>query len=239
MQNSKYSVSVIMPIYNEQALIRRSVDHVDTFLAEHFTDYEIIIVESGSTDDSPLICDHIEAEHSHIRVMHEGARNGFGSALKLGYRHAEKDLVWLITVDMPFPLESILCALTLLDRFDCVVSYRSKSRRNAFRHFQSFIYNTIVKSALHIRAKHVSSAFKLFKRDLIKNMPLLCNGWMLDAEILYRLEKKGIPYAEIPVPVLDRTQGRSSIKLFTFMSVLKELVYFARNKDRQVYGDAA
>lgn len=222
----EYSLSVIVPVYNEIELVEESLVAINSFAENHFGDYEIIVVESGSTDGTAQVCDGIAQSNPRIKVIHEGARNGFGSALRLGYEGATKELLWLVTVDLPFPLETILRALPLLSKYDCVLSYRIKDRRRAHRKIQSFIYNMIVKGCLGLKAKHVNSGFKVFKKDVVENMTLRSNGWFVDAEILYRLKEKSISYVEIPVEVMDRSKGRSSVNCFSPFLVLWELLAF-------------
>ncbi len=226
-----YSVSVIIPVYNEINLLEASVYKIDNFLKSNFRDYEIIIIESGSNDGTAKKCDESAASLTDVKLIHEGSRNGFGSALKLGYRHATKDLIWLVTVDLPFPLESILLALPLLSKYDYILSYRSKDNRQLMRKIQSFVYNVIVKFSLGLKQKHVNSAFKVFKRNIVKDLNLISNSWIIEAEIIYRLKNKNVSYAEIPIPLINRTQGRSSIRGLDFISVFKELVFFVRMKD--------
>jgi len=221
-----YSVSVVVPIYNEVGLTKHAVSGINAFLQQYFTDYEIVIIESGSTDGSGRVCDELAHAERRIRVIHEGARNGFGSALTLGCKRATKDLVWLVTVDLPFPLESVLRALPLLDRYECVLSYRVNDRRPVARRIQSVIYNTMVKLALGIRVRHVNSAFKLFKRHVVQALDLRSKGWFVDAEILYEIECRKTPYVEIPVELVDRVAGRSSVGPLSAASVMKELARF-------------
>jgi len=168
-----YSTSVIIPIYNECILLEDATKRVCAFLSEHFKDYEILIIESGSTDGSKQLCDKLAKVYSEVRVFHEKERNGFGSALKIGYGAARKDLVWLYTVDFPFCLETILEALPFFSKYDCVLSYRTKTTRNsAFRTIQSLVFNTLVKFMLNIKVTHVNSAFKCYKRNVIRSFPL-------------------------------------------------------------------
>jgi glycosyltransferase involved in cell wall biosynthesis len=223
-----YSLSLIVPVYNECGLLVRSLMTIDDFLSAHFRDYEIVVIESGSTDCSGEICDDIALHNSRVKVIHEGARNGFGAALKLGYENASKDLVLLYTVDMPFSLEYVLEALPHLSRCDCVLSYRSHDNRSAYRRLQSFAYNLIVKTLLGLKFKHVNSAFKLMKRERMQDLRISSNHWFSEAELLYRLQEKHIAYTEIPVPLVDRMAGRSTVTPFTFLETLRELLRFRR-----------
>lgn len=229
-----YSVSVITPVYNEVTLLRSATATILDFLGEHFDDYELILVESGSTDGSSELCTQLAAEDPRIRVFHEGARRGFGSALKLGYRSARKDLVWTITADQPFPLSAVLAAIPLLDRYECVLSFRSQDDRGWQRRVQSAVYNALVTSLLGLRVRHVNSAFKLYKRDVLLRLPYRSDSWFIDAEIIYHLTRAGIPFTEIPVELIDRTEGHSSITLRTPVALLKELWQFARSATSRV-----
>jgi glycosyltransferase involved in cell wall biosynthesis len=228
-----YSMSVIIPVYNEVELLSEAVHRVNAFIATHFGDYEIVIIESGSTDGTGDLTDRLASEIPRVRVIHEGGRNGFGSALKRGYKEATKDWVWFITADTPFPLESMLDAIILFPTNDCVLSYRSEdTRKNFFRKIQSVVYNTLVKTTLGLRVKHVNSAFKVFKREVIQSLPLISNGWFIDAETLYWLTKRKVKYTEIPVPLIDRTGGHSTITLSTPITLLKELRHFLRERKK-------
>lgn len=226
-----YSISIIIPIYNEADLLSEALNQIDGFLAKYFQDYEILIIESGSTDNSAVVCNRLEQEYDNVRVIHEGARNGFGSALRIGYKNATKDLIWMITADLPFPLEAILVALPLFEQHDCVLSYRQNDPRDLWRKLQSWLYNSLVKITLGLRVQHVNSAFKVYKRDLLQNMRLTSYGWLLDVEILYRLKENQATYIEIPVPMLLRSGGRSSITYLTPLSIFMELISFYRSKN--------
>ena len=226
---NNYSISIIIPVYNEIEIIESSISKISTFILDHFSNYELIIVESGSTDGSRELCDKLCAIHKNIKIIHESKRNGFGSALKFGFKNADEDLVCVVTLDLPFPLESIVKAVPYFSKYDCVLSYRSNDNRNWKRKLQSYVYNAIVKFMLGLKVKHVNSAFKIYKRESIQNMELISNGWFIDAEIIYLLQKKNISFIELPVELFDRTEGQSKISLSTPLTIIKELFTFMKS----------
>ena len=226
------SLSIIVPVYNESRALEPGLRTISDFVEGHGFDYEILVVESGSTDGTFEKCDALARSLPRLRVIHEGARNGFGSAVKLGYRHATKDLIWLITVDLFFPLEAIFDALPLLSTCDYVVSFRSDDNRGMRRKVQSFAYNRLITTVLGLKVRHVNAGFKVLKREIAQKLKLTSNGWFIDAELLYRLKEAGYSFAEIPVPLIDRTKGTSSVGAMAFVGVLKELWTFLRTKDR-------
>lgn len=225
-----WSLSVIVPVYNEAVVVEPAVAAIDGYLRASWSDYEIVVVESGSTDGTADTCDRLPARFPAVRVVHEGGRNGFGSAVRLGYREARKSLVWLVTVDHPFPLECLEQAVPLLDRYDCVLSYRAADPRPLPRRAQSLVYNGLVRLVLALPMRHVNSAFKLLKRDVANRLTVRARGWFFDAELLYRIDREGVPWTEIPVPLLDRGAGRGSVGPLTFVWVLRELFTFLRTE---------
>ena len=220
------SFSVIVPVYNEVALVNPSLARIDGFMSSWATDYEILVIESGSTDGSGALCDEAARASPNIRVIHEPTRAGYGSAIRLGFANATRTFAWIVTLDIPFPLESILTAAPLLDSHDCVLSYRSRDPRGIGRRFQSAIYNLLLHVLLGIRARHTNSAFKVMRVSVVQKLPLRSAGWFIDAELLYRLQERGLRCAEIGVPLVDRSAGASTVGLNTWLGVLREMVRF-------------
>jgi len=223
----EYSLSVICPVWNEIELFPDAFREIYDFLAREFAEFEFIIVESGSTDGTWEACDEFAEGRPEVVVIHEGARNGAGAALKLGYGRARMDLVWTVWADLPFALTRIHEALPLLKDHDAVLSYRSEDRRPVYRRIQSITYNFLGKLLLGLRVKHVNSAFKVFHRRIVEDLELKSNGWLVEAEITYRLQNMGASCAEIPVPLVDRTQGTSSVTLWTAASIFLQLIRFS------------
>lgn len=226
------SITALVPVYNDRTLLGPTVRTVSDLLTNSVHGHEIIIVESGSTDGSAELADQLATERPHVRVVHEGARRGFGSAVRLGYTAAECDLIWLVPPDLPFPPETILRALPLIGRYVCVLSYRSRDPRPITRRIQSAAYNALLRAVLGVRARQVNSAFKLLDRRTVQALDLRSRGWFIDAEVAYHLDRMGVPYGEIPVELVDRPAGRSTVSLWTWLSVLREMYDFARSHPR-------
>jgi hypothetical protein len=163
-----------------------------------------------------------------VRVVHEGAKRGFGSALRLGYANARKAWIWLVTADLPFPLEAFDTAAAHTAACDAVLSYRSRDDRSLARRFQSVVFNGLVKTVLRLPFRGVNSAFKLLRTDMVRRFPLSCDGWLIDADLLYWIRRSDARWVEIPVALVERTAGRSTIGLGTSLGVLRELVRFVR-----------
>lgn len=224
--NHQPTVSVVVPVYNEIELVEASVRAIDRFLGGQELEYEIIIIESGSMDGSAAACDRLADTLPAVAVIHEALRNGLGSALRQGYGAATKDLIWLVTVDIPFPLEALCDALPLMVECDCVLSYRSEDHRSVLRRIQSWGYNALVKTVLGLPMRTVNSAFKLYRRNVLTAIPLKSNGWFLNSEVLYWVAHRGYRFREIPVQLLQREAGTSKIGPSDIVWILGELIKF-------------
>lgn len=223
---------MVIPVYNEAASLAGAVHAIDEFMSAHVDEYEILLIESGSTDGTGELCDDLERSHAAVRAVHEGARRGFGSAVRRGHAEAAKDAVWMVTADMPFPLETLTTALPLLQDNDCIISYRAADPRELRRRIQSLVYNLLVRFVLGVRVRHVNSAFKLFRTDVARSLGLTSSSWFLDTEMVYRIQQRRLRYVEIPVPLVDRVAGESSVGSGAPLALLRELLAFARVNGR-------
>jgi glycosyltransferase involved in cell wall biosynthesis len=230
---SAHSISAVVPIYNERSALPSVVHDIDRFLAGHFEDYEIIIVESGSTDGTAEACDALAARMPRGRVHHEGQRNGFGSAVRAGYALATKEWVWPLVADMPFPLDAIERAIPYFDTHGSVLSYRSEDPRSRYRRFQSRVFNSAARLLLGVRVRHINSAFKVTRTSVVRSMDLTSNGWLIDAELVMRLEEMGVAWTEIPVKVVTRSVGRSTVGPAAVIKTALELVALAARRGKR------
>ena len=225
----KHSLSIIIPLYNEAELITHAVDQICAVVEPRFDNYEIVVVESGSTDLSAEVCKRLALENHRIKLISEGARNGYGSGLRTGINAAANDYIWIVTADLPFDLSLIDTAMQLLDKYIFVLSYRSQDPRSPLRKFQSVIFNLLIKQSLGLPFRHINSAFRVLTTRFVQNLDLISAGWFIDAEILYYINKSGSSYIEFPVPLIDRTRGKSNIRVTTFLYVLKEYSRFKKS----------
>lgn len=222
------TLTIVIPVYNEACALPEAVAQVRAAVRPHVEALELLLVESGSTDDSGAVCEALAAHWpDEVRVIREGRRNGFGSALRLGFAAARGELVSMITADLPFPLDSFERALAALPGHDCVLSYRARDPRGLYRRVQSWLYNTLARAVLGVRVRHINSAFKLHRRANLARLDLCERGWLVDAELVAQLERHGMRWVELPVDLIDRTTGRSSVGALTPCCMLRDLLKLA------------
>lgn len=122
-------ISVIIPVYNVEKYLKQCVDSV---LAQDFTDYEIILVDDGSTDNSPIICDEYARKYPQINVIHK-TNGGLSDARNFGIEKAKGDYLMFLDSDDFWEGEKILSDLSI------IIDYNNP---DIIMHGFTYYYNT-------------------------------------------------------------------------------------------------
>ena len=138
-------ISIIVPIYNEEETIEELVNKLQQQFLSLNIDFEIILIESGSTDQSKKICDELEDKFEQVKVIHEGNKNGYGSGVRLGLDSARYEILTYSDSDLPCDLSYYQKAINLLENNDLVLGFRTGNRENFARWFFSKGYNLLTK----------------------------------------------------------------------------------------------
>ena len=202
------SLSVFFPCYNEQDNIRRVCESATKVLGSLGVDYELILVDDGSTDHTPQIVDAIAAADLRVRVIHHPTNAGYGSALQSGFRAATKTLVFYTDSDGQFDLSELPPLLPLMNRYDIVSCFRLNRREGLNRKFNAWCWTRLVCLLFRMQIKDINCAFKLFKRQMFDDMELWSTGALINAEILARATRHGYSITQVGVHHFPRTRGR-------------------------------
>lgn len=244
---SELSVSCIIPMYNEAENCCRIIESAEGIFSSLLRDWEIIVVESGSTDNTLEKIENHARGNDRIHIYHQDVKEGMGSALRLGYSKCTKDIICHLEADSPFDLVYFRKALPILLDNDYVIGYRVGKKEDNFR----WTYRNAGKNWLLVRAafhvgynlmlrmifglivRDVNFSFKIFKREHIQGLDLVSKGWFIDAELLLELKRKGLLPIEMPIEYEDRFAGRSTVNIAEPFRMIKEmLVYMAKAKER-------
>ena len=94
MKSGRPSISCFFPAFNDEATIAGLVEQALAVLSELSDDYEVVVVNDGSTDGTAAVLDRLARERPRLRVVHHGRNRGYGGALRTGFEAASKDLVF-------------------------------------------------------------------------------------------------------------------------------------------------
>jgi glycosyltransferase involved in cell wall biosynthesis len=201
------SISVFFPCYNEQANVERTVNRAIETLEKISADYQIIIVNDGSSDDTGKIADKIAAENRKVKVVHHKTNLGYGSAIRSGIKASVKNLIFFTDGDGQFDINELLPLLPLISSFDIVSCFRINRKDNFLRRLDGFCWTKLVCLLFGLKVRDIDCAFKLFKKEVFDQFELVSAGALISAEILARAARKGFSITQVGVHHYPRTAG--------------------------------
>ena len=217
------SVTVVYPMFNEEAYVERAVAAARAVLERASMDFEIIVVDDASTDGTAAIAERLAREDPRVRLLRNPMNLKLGGALRAGYAAATKDLVFYTDADLPIDLEELPRAVRLLEyqQADVVAAYRhDRTSEGWLRTVYTFTYNLMIRTLFGLKVRDVNFAFKLFRRSVLARFPLKSQGSFIDAEFLLRAKKHGCPIIQIGLDYFPRTRGLSTLASFGVIATM-------------------
>lgn len=204
---TKTSVSVFFPCYNEQDNVSHTVSQAVAVLENINADYEIIIVNDGSSDGTAKIADEIAEKNSRVKTIHHPANMGYGAALQSGFKAAAKQLVFYTDGDGQFDIREMPQLLPLMKQYDIVSCYRLNRQDSFIRKLNAWCWNRLVCFLFNMKLRDIDCAFKLYKRRIFDDIKMSSSGALIDTEILARAVRKGYTITQKGVHHYPRTAG--------------------------------
>lgn len=203
------TLSIFFPAYNEEKNIEQTVERAIEVVEDspYVSDYEIIVVNDGSSDATAEIAASLAARHKALRVINHEQNQGYGAALKTGIAAARMDYVFFTDADLQFDIVELQSLLVHLSSYPVVIGYRAPRKDPFMRLLNAWGWNKLNRLFFGLRVRDIDCAFKIFRREDVQNLDLQSNGAMLSAETLIRLTRKHIPLKEVPVSHLPRVAG--------------------------------
>ena len=223
-RNSTVSISVFLPCYNEQDNVTRITEQAVGVLEKLNVDFEVIIVNDGSSDDTGQIADKIADRDSRVKVVHHPSNLGYGAALQSGFKAAAKDLVFYTDGDGQFDINEMPPLLPLMEQYDIVSCYRLNRQDNLIRKINAWCWTKLVCLLFGMKIRDIDCAFKLFKKEIFSRIELLSTGALIDTEILARAVGAGFSVTQKGVHHYPRTAGaQTGANLKVIFRAFKEL----------------
>jgi glycosyltransferase involved in cell wall biosynthesis len=224
--NGAIRVSCVMPAYNEREIIDCAVRRVRESLERLTAEFEIIVVDDGSTDGTGRVLD--EMADRRLRVIHFAENTGYGRALRAGFAAAVHPFVFFTDSDDQFDPDDVGRLLPWVGDADLVVGYRCPRGDGALRSLLSGGYNALVRGMLGLAVRDVNCAFKLIRRDALHRLALSSDGYAINAEMLALAIRAGLRIREVPVHHRLRRAGQSKVGLGDIPRTLSQVVELRR-----------
>jgi glycosyltransferase involved in cell wall biosynthesis len=224
----KPSVSLVIPMYNEELNIEHAVASARESLEKYASDHEIIIVDDASTDASPRIVARLAAEDPHVRVLQHEKNRKLGGTLRTGFGAATKALVFYMDADIPFDPDVLGRAVRAMELTgaDMIAAYRHDRTMEGFkRGVYTLVYNWLIGLLFGWPHRDINFSFKLMKREVLDAIELRSEGSLIDAELVVKAKNRGFTIQQIGIDYFPRTRGASHLGSFgVVLKILRELV---------------
>ena len=204
------SLSLFFPCYNESENVGPMIEQAVKVGEDYGTDYEVVVVDDGSSDNSASIVKSWSAKNPRVRLVQHKTNQGYGAALRTGFKNATKDLIFLTDGDNQFRLADIDKLFSKIDSCDVVAGFRINRMDKGHRRLQGFLWTQLNKVLFQLPIRDVDCAFKLFRKKAVEGLALESNYLLIHAEILARLKKKGMRIEEIGITHYPRTAGQAT-----------------------------
>lgn len=222
------SLSLVLPAYNEEHVIATTVELAVKALEERANDFEIIVVNDGSTDRTGAILATLSANDGRIRVVTHSHNQGYGATLVDGFDAARKDLTFFMDSDGQFAIQDLDRLLPFVHSYDAVIGYRERRQDTWMRKLNAWGWKLVVFLSLGVRARDIDCAFKIVRTAFLRVHPLETRGAMINAELLYKLKLTGSTVKEVGVRHLPRQGGRATgANLRVIARAFRELFLYA------------
>jgi glycosyltransferase involved in cell wall biosynthesis len=204
------SLTVVIPAYNEQDNLNQALDNVARAVEGLVDDYEIIVIDDGSHDRTPLIAQERMRQDARITCISNDGNCGYGYSYWRGVMSARHSYVGVFTADNDMSWESFRDLVKNIGQADILSSYMSNTHEREWeRRLLSRIFVILMNTAFSMKLKYFNGPF-IGRRKQLQELAIRSKGLTVLAECKVRLIKKGCSYVEIPFTYIRRSSGRST-----------------------------
>jgi glycosyltransferase involved in cell wall biosynthesis len=221
------SISAFFPCYNDAQTIALLVVGVEEQLRNLTDDYEIVVVNDGSTDDSAAVLRSVSARVAALRIVTHEVNRGYGAALRSGFAAATKDLVFYTDGDGQYGVDELPVLLMLMTADTDFVNGMKMTRQDApHRVFIGNLHRFVTRWLFWLPVSDVDCDFRLVRRRIIDTIELHSSSGSICVELVKRAQRAGAQFREVSVHHYARQWGES--QFFRPMRILRTYLDLAR-----------
>jgi glycosyltransferase involved in cell wall biosynthesis len=225
-------VSIVVPVFNEQDGVANTIEAIHNQLNNIDLSFEIIVVDDGSTDNTPKILRDLQQRYPHLQVLEHETNWGYGAALKTGIAKSAFDKILIIDADQTYPIEEIPKLVRLAGDYDMVVGSRTgpEAQIPMIRRPAKTILTWLAQFLSNRRIPDLNSGFRVFKKEIAQNwIHMIPDGFSFTSTLTIIALHKGYRIHYVPISYHKR-EGKSKIRplrdtLNFFQLILRTILY--------------
>ena len=216
-------LSVFFPAYNDSGTIASMVIRAVQAASEVTPDFEVIVVNDGSSDATAEIADELARTYPNVRVVHHPLNRGYGGALQTGFRSATRELIFYTDGDAQYdPAELAVLWAKMDPGIDLVNGYKISRSDPLHCIIIGRLYHHIVSVMFGLKMRDVDCDFRLMRRSMFERIDLEKTSGVICLEMMKKIQDAGFRMVEVPVHHFHRAYGKS--QFFNFRRIFKTAV---------------
>ena len=217
------SLSVFFPAYNDSGTVASLVIRAVQTASRLTPDFEVIVVNDGSTDATDQILEELARVYPVLRVVHHPINRGYGGALRSGFAAATKEAIFYTDGDAQYdPAEMELLWQRMTPEVDLVNGYKISRSDPLHRIIIGRIYHYVVKVLFGLKVRDVDCDFRMMRRTIFERVRLEKNSGVICLEMMKKIQDAGFRTVEVPVHHYHRAYGKS--QFFNFPRIYRTAI---------------
>lgn len=224
-KNKQTSLSIFFPCYNDEKSIGKLVEDALKTAAELTNDYEVIVVDDGSKDKSREILQGLMKKYPKFKAVFHEKNQGYGGALKTGFKTASKDLVFYTDGDGQYDVKELPILFSLMtDDVNFVNGIKMARQDDTYRIVIGNLYSFVTRWMFSLPTYDVDCDFRLIRRSLLQKINLKSTSGSICVELVKKSQRAGAKYRQVSVHHYERRFGNSQFfRPSRLLSTFKEL----------------
>ncbi len=220
----KYDLSLTIPFYNEEDCAKEVIEELVRVLESNSTNYELILVDNGSSDKTLEILQSLSNER--LKILKLSPNRGFGGGILEGLKASNAKYLGFTCGDGEVSSEDTYKVYNRLIKGNSEIckAIRTSRTDNFLKIIYSKSYNVLVKLFFNLRIKDINGYPLIMKKTVYESLSLKERDWLFNLEILYQAKKQNLNVEEIIIKHRRRVSGKSSD--FSFSNLLKPIQPF-------------
>ncbi|MBE7040284.1 MAG: glycosyltransferase family 2 protein [Ruminococcaceae bacterium] len=236
-------ISLVIPAYNEEKRIGKTLEVFYEYMNRTFSDFEIVAVNDGSKDRTVDVLEMYKEKMPRLKVLTYEKNRGKGGAVKYGVENAIGDYIFFTDADMPYPIENVEHAVDILEKTgaDAVLGKRKQIKNGEkypwYRNVISKGFSFLVNIVLKINTTDTQCGFKGFKKETAEKIfsKSRLTGWGFDVEIFFLASKYEMKTERIEVELFHDNDGSKISVVTDSIKMFKELIKVRKNNKLGLY----
>ncbi|MCA9864083.1 MAG: glycosyltransferase family 2 protein [Thermomicrobiales bacterium] len=200
----------MLPAFNEEANIAEVVREALVALPCFADAFEIIVVDDGSRDRTAEIAEVFAQQDPRVRVISHQRNRGYGAALVTGFSATTGDFVMFMDADRQFDIRDVRLLIPFVPDYDIVAGFRMERSDPLHRRVFAETFNVAVRVLFGVHMRDIDCAFKLFRGDLLRSLPLSAPGALINTEIQAKARRQRARVQQVGVHHYPRVAGTST-----------------------------